>query len=314
MGVPHAPAQQGEKCQREEDDSRVDRQPERVDEEHVDHGSDVDRVGDNESVDEPEDRQCDDRRDAETLEGHGLVFTEIVDVNQCRNGQQVEDMDADRESHQVGDQDQPPRCVGFVGLILPFEHQPHDERREHRREGVNLAFDGREPESVGEGIGQRADGASAQHGPSIGIGQFASLRRVDAASEVGDRPEHEEDAEGTGQRVHDIDRQRYILGRGCQHRGQTGHHHEERCSGRVPHFELVGGGNELRAVPEACRRLRSSDVGQCSDSEDRPSHDIVPTVVKFHADRLRNVAYNRTKIRKAERRTKFIWVLPRRSI
>lgn len=28
---------------------------------------------------------------------------------------------------------------GFVGLLLPFEHQPDDQRREHRRQGVDLA-------------------------------------------------------------------------------------------------------------------------------------------------------------------------------
>ena len=287
VGVPHAPPEQGEERQCEDGDARVDRQAERIDEQYVDHRPDVDRVGDNQSVDEPEDRQRDDRCDAESLEGHGRVFAEIVDVDQCRNGQQIEDVNADRESHEVGDQDQPPRCVGFVGLVFPFEHEPHHERREHRREGVDLALVGREPEGVGEGVGQRADGARTQYGPHVGVGQLAALRRVDAAAEVGDRPEHEQDAEGARQRVHGVDHQRHVLGRGCQHRGQTRHHHEQRGSGRMSHFELVGGGNELRAVPEACRRFHGGQVGQRRDGEDRPSHDVVPTVVTFHADRLR---------------------------
>lgn len=146
---------------------------------------------------------------------------------------------------------------------------------------------GREPEGVGEGVGQRADGARTQYGPHVGVGQLAALRRVDAAAEVGDRPEHEQDAEGARQRVHGVDHQRHVLGRGCQHRGQTRHHHEQRGSGRMSHFELVGGGNELRAVPEACRRFHGGQVGQRRDGEDCPSHDVVPTVVTFHADRLR---------------------------
>lgn len=135
VGVPHAPPEQGEERQCEDGDARVDRQAERIDEQYVDHRPDVDRVGDNQSVDEPEDRQRDDRCDAESLEGHGRVFAEIVDVDQRRNGQQIEDVNADRESHEVGDQDQPPRRVGVVGLVFPFEHEPHHERREHRRGG-----------------------------------------------------------------------------------------------------------------------------------------------------------------------------------
>ena len=94
VGVPHAPPEQGEERQCEEGDARVDRQAERIDEQYVDHRPDVDRVGDNQSVDEPEDRQRDDRCDAESLEGHGRVFAEIVDVDQCRNGQQIEDVNA----------------------------------------------------------------------------------------------------------------------------------------------------------------------------------------------------------------------------
>ena len=77
VGVPHAPPEQGEERQCEDGDARVDRQTERIDEQYVDHRPDVDRVGDNQSVDEPEDRQRDDRCDAESLEGNGRVIWEI---------------------------------------------------------------------------------------------------------------------------------------------------------------------------------------------------------------------------------------------
>ena len=117
----------------------------------------------------------------------------------------------------------------------------------HKQATVDLLKEG-----VGEGVGQRADGARTQYGPHVGVGQLAALRRVDAAAEVGDRPEHEQDAEGAGQRVHGVDGDAHVVGVSeGEERGQARQHHEQRCSGRVSHFEFVGRRDELRAVPEA---------------------------------------------------------------
>ena len=152
VGVPHAPPEQGEERQCEEGDARVDRQAERVDEQRVDLRPDPDGVGDDDVVDEDDHRPGHERREGDASPGHRGGLAEVVDEDQRGDAEQVEDVYADREAHQVGDQHDPARGVGFVGLLLPFEHQPHDQRREHRREGVDLALVGREPEGVGEGV------------------------------------------------------------------------------------------------------------------------------------------------------------------
>ena len=111
-------------------------------------------MGDDDTVDENQNRARNEGADRNTFERDALRFAEIVDEYQRGNGQQVEDVHADRKPHQVGDQHDPAHRVGLVGLFLPFEHEPHHQGGEHRREGIYFAFDGREPEGVGEGIGE----------------------------------------------------------------------------------------------------------------------------------------------------------------
>ena len=105
--VPGAPAQPEDQRQREDDHTRVDGQSERVDEKEVDHRSGVDRVGDDDVVDEDQDGARDQRGVDDALESHLLRRAEIVDEHQRRDGQQVEDVHADRQSHHVGDQYDP---------------------------------------------------------------------------------------------------------------------------------------------------------------------------------------------------------------
>ena len=61
VGVPRSPAQAADQRQREEHHARVDGQPQRVDEQQVDHRPDVDRVGDDDVVDEDQDGARDQR-------------------------------------------------------------------------------------------------------------------------------------------------------------------------------------------------------------------------------------------------------------
>ena len=218
----------------------------------------------------------------------GLAHAVEIDEDKRRDGQQVEDVHADRQPHQVGDQHDPAQAVGLVGLLLPFEHEPHDQRREHRRQGVDLAFDGREPERVGEGVGQRAHRARPEDGPCAGGGQFGAVARHEAPRQMGDGPEEEEDAEGAGQRVHGVHGRAHVIRIAeREERGQAGQHHEERRSGRVAHFEFVGGGDELRAVPEARHGFHRQQVDGRRYGEDRPADEVVPAFEKFHMRRFR---------------------------
>ena len=63
-------------------------------------------------------------------------------------------MDGDGHTDDVGYQDEIAVGMGLVGTVLPFEDEPEHERRAERREGIDLALDGREPERVAPGIHQ----------------------------------------------------------------------------------------------------------------------------------------------------------------
>ena len=282
MGEIYADAERSQQGHYEEHEARIDGQPQRVDEEEVEQGADIDRMGNDDAVDENKNRARNEGADRDTLEGDALCFAEIVDEYQRGNGQQVEDVHADRKPHQVGDQHDPARGVGFVGLLLPFEHQPYDQRREHRREGVDLALVGREPEGVGEGIGECSHRTCAQYGHDVGFRKLRALTGEDAACQVGDRPEKEQDAERAGQAVHGVHHVGYIVRRGCQYRGQAGQQHEERCSGRVPYFEFIRGSDEFGAVPQARRGLHGQQIGHGRDGEDDPADDVVPAFEVCH--------------------------------
>ena len=61
-----------------------------------------------------------------------LVAAEIIHQTDGRDGQQVQQVNADGQSHEVRDSDQPSVTTLFVCLLIPFEDQPEDHRREER--------------------------------------------------------------------------------------------------------------------------------------------------------------------------------------
>ena len=59
-----------------------------------------------------------------------LAFPVVVEEDECRDGQQVQKVDSDGKAHQQGNQDDPPVCVGLVGLLVPFGHCPEHKSGE----------------------------------------------------------------------------------------------------------------------------------------------------------------------------------------
>ena len=158
-------------------------------------------------------------------------------------------MDTDGESHQIGNQDDPSRSVRLIGLLLPAQHQPHHKSCKHRREGIDLALDCREPECIGEGVGQRSHRTCSEHRNGIGGGERFALASEEATGNVGDGPKEEQDAEGTHQGIHSVDHMRHIVCRWCKESGNASHKHKERCPRRVSHLEFIGGSHKLAAIP-----------------------------------------------------------------
>ena len=57
-------------------------------------------------------------------------------------------MDADTQSGQISDENDPTVAMRFVGYIFPLQNKPEYNGCEQGRIGINLPFYGAEPESV----------------------------------------------------------------------------------------------------------------------------------------------------------------------
>ena len=67
-----------------------------------------------------------------------------------------------------------------------------------------------------------------------------------------------------------------------QEREEVAKEHEEGCARRVTHLQLGCCGDELRAVPEACRGFDGGTVGEGCNGKHNPSHHIIYYIVSFH--------------------------------
>ena len=161
MGEPYPPAQYRQQRKGIECNPAVHRETEAVDENAVDESSEFNGAGDNDV------QRCDQngsrygQRFHDSPFGDLRIFPEIVDKDDRRDDQQVEQVYADRESREVSDQDQPAVRMRFVRDIFPLEDRPEDECRKHRREGIDFAFDCGKPESVGKRISDRTHQAGS---------------------------------------------------------------------------------------------------------------------------------------------------------
>ena len=203
------------------------------------------------------------------------VFAEIIHQHDGRDGEQVEQVHADGQAHEVGNEDEPAVRARLVGSPFPPQYQPEHDGGEKRRVGVHFAFDRREPERVRKRVGQRAHHARAQHGDDVARRVVVLTLQQHFARQVRDGPEKEKDGQRTEDGRHGVDARRHMRGVGGKQREELPREHEERCSGRVPHVELVGGGDELAAVPEAGGRLDGHQVGDGRDGKRHPAENGV---------------------------------------
>ena len=169
-----------------------------------------------------------------------LIAAEKPYHHQRWDSKQVEDMYADRESHKVGDKDYPTHRGRAVGILLPLEHKPHYQCRKHRREGVNLTLDSREPEGVGIGIRQCSDGTRTENKNHTAKAHLLVVTtRGYATCQMRDSPKEEEDAEARSHAVHSVNHHRNALNRRGKERGYACQHHKEWRPWWVANLELV---------------------------------------------------------------------------
>ena len=55
----------------------------------------------------------------------------------------------------------------------------------------------------------------------------------------------------------------------------------------MSYFQLIAGGDELRAVPKACSRFDGHAVDRRCNEEGNPAYKVVYGFVLFHSDEIR---------------------------
>ena len=210
------------------------------------------------------------------------VVFKIIHVNDGGYCQQVQQVDSDGGADKERDKDKPAQGMRLVGLFLPFEHCPEHHCRKERRHGVNLAFYSREPESVGEAVGQRTYDAAGEHGPNTAVldRDFIGFETGYLLAEQRDSPEKEHNAESAADGRHCVDGKSGIVGH--QHSEQTADNLESGCSRRVSHLNFVGSSNVFSAVPPAGGRLGGHKVNGTGDNTYHPANQVVNQMVFFH--------------------------------
>ena len=96
-----------------------------------------------------------------------LVTTEIVHQPDSRNRQQVQQVNADRQTHQISNRNQPSVATLFVCLLVPFQDQPENDSRKQRRTGIHFSFHSREPERVAKRVSQSAHNTCSKNSDSL---------------------------------------------------------------------------------------------------------------------------------------------------
>ncbi len=200
------------------------------------------------------------------------------------DAQEVEQMDGYGDAYHVGYQYQVFVAVGHVGAVLPFEDEPEHQGGTERREGVDLALYGREPEGVAP---RKHHGAAETGGEYHHHFQRAHRRGVvthrEALHQMGYGPEEQQDGAGAQQSRHGVDHQGHFCGVAeCEVGEEAGGEHEDRVARRVADFEFKSLENEFRAVPEACRGFEGEHIANCRNQEAKPAQRVVDKVIPFH--------------------------------
>ena len=208
--------------------------------------------------------------------GGGILHLAVVeDEHEGRQAEQVEQMHADAETREVGDEDEPAVAARLVGMVFPLEHQPEDDGSEQAAVGIDLSLYCAEPEGVAEGIDQCAGQCTGLHRDELCQGLHPAVLAHELACQVTDAPEEEHDAGCTEEGAHHVDHEGDLCRVIDQLREEVGGEHEEGCPRRMPYFQLVSCGYELGAVPKARRGLHRAAIDVGCNGEGEPPHQVV---------------------------------------
>ena len=263
---PHEQEAGGQEQHHEDRGADVERGTEAVHEETVDTGGKLGQVGDDAEEDDSQNQNRNGQHAHRAPERDGfLVFLVINQEDDRRYSQQVEQVYADRKTHQEADEHQPAVGVRLVGLLLPFERRPEHDGGKERGHGIDFTLYGREPERVGEAVGKGSDQSGAEKADGAGLCKRFPPFLVDASSEVDDGQVEEEDGEPGAKRAHGVDGDGGVLLVGKQ-REDAGEEVEDGVARRMADFQFVGRGDEFAAIPETGGGFYGCKINQrCED-------------------------------------------------
>ena len=275
QGGEKAPEAQHQHAHQEEEGARIVRKAEAVHEDAVEPGGQLGEVR-NEQVHQQEFDDYADTEDAgQLLEGQLLVqvLAVVVHEHEGRDGKEVQQVYADAQAHQEGDEHNPAVGVGFIGLLVPPAHGPEDQGREEGRHGIHFSLHGAEPEGVGEAVRQRANGAGGEDCYRLPRPHRGSHNHPPGKEHDGEI--QQEDGEGAQDGVHGIHRHGGMLrihGNG----EEAGKELEHGVSRGVAHFQFIRRRNEFPAVPEGRRGLYGGKIGKGRYHQNGQPHYPVP--------------------------------------
>ena len=172
--------------------------------------------------------------------------------------------------------------MGFIGMVFPLEHKPEHHCGEKAAVGIHLALDSTVPERVAESINKRTGKRTRLNGNELAQCAYLPVGSNQLACEVADAPEKEHDTCRTEKRAHDIHHQSHLCGVAYKLSEKITRKHKEGRTGGMSHLQLIGGGNEFRAVPETCRRLHCAAIHKGCNGKCNPTHQVVYKSELFH--------------------------------
>src|SRR5690554_3088734 len=260
--------------------STVEGQAPAVDKQQLEPGSHLDDSRNDAVKNDPQNEKGQ-RQGFDGITGRYFILFIIIDHRNGRNGQEVQQVHPNGESHQVGDENEPAVGVGFIRHILPLEYGPKNHSCKEGRHGINLTFHGRKPKGVRESISQRTNHSGSHNCPNAPA-FFLALLHKNFTGKVGNGPEQKRDGKGRSQTRHEVYCESHIGGITCKERKKPPHQHEEGRSGRVPYEQLVRRRDKFSTIPKAGGWLQGKGIYHGSNQKGQPAQQGVQAIVVQH--------------------------------
>ena len=150
-----------------DDQSRVERQTQNIDEEQLKPAAHSDNARDDAVENGSYQHKRHQEGDQRTLQLDVGETSIAVDQHDGRQTQQVEQVYANAQTCHIENEYQPTVGMRLIGMIFPFQYQPKHDSGERRRVGINLTFHSGEPECVTPCVDQSAHNTTGLNGDGL---------------------------------------------------------------------------------------------------------------------------------------------------